>query len=74
MVKKVALIIIMLVLISCKTNIEFRKNVASFLIPKPLELSQTEGFFNIDKNISYETIEILCLNLYQWSVSALDYC
>jgi len=59
MVKKVALIIIMLVLISCKTNIEFRKNVASFLIPKPLELSQTEGFFNIDKNIKIATNENL---------------
>lgn len=59
MVKKIVVILSILVLISCEGNIEFRENVDSFLIPNPLELTQQEGFFNIDKNIKIATSENL---------------
>ncbi len=57
MIKKVIVVLCTLALISCERKIEFRKNVASFLIPKPLELSQTEGFASISKNTKIITTE-----------------
>lgn len=57
MVKKVVFIISILALISCETNIEFRDDVASFLVPKPIELYQDEGFASISKNTKIITTE-----------------
>ena len=45
--------------ISCNKNIEFRSNASDFLVPKPIELTQQKGFFNIDKNIKIATGENL---------------
>ncbi len=57
MVKKVIVVLCLLALISCETNIDFRENVASFLIPKPLELTQTEGFTSISINTKIVTTQ-----------------
>ena len=59
MVKKVILGLVISLSISCNKNIEFRENAATFLVPKPIELTQQKGFFNIDKNIRIATSENL---------------
>ena len=48
MVKKIVLILSLVLFISCSNRVEFRKDVATFLMPKPIELIQKKGFFTID--------------------------
>lgn len=59
MVKKGILLLLTILFVSCSTEVEFRNNVASFLVPRPIELSQQEGFFTIDKNTKIATSEDL---------------
>lgn len=59
MIKNILLVLATTFLISCNNKIEYRENVAAFLVPKPIELVQKEGFFTIDKNTKIATSENL---------------
>ncbi|WP_456377897.1 beta-N-acetylhexosaminidase [Lutibacter sp.] len=59
MIKKILLILVVTFFISCNTKMEYRKNVAAFLVPQPIELAQQKGFFTIDKNTKIATSENL---------------
>jgi hexosaminidase len=58
MVRKIISIVYVLLFISCNNKLEFRDNVASFLVPKPIKITQQKGYFLIDKNTLIVTPEI----------------
>jgi hexosaminidase len=52
MVKYSFIIFILFLSISCKNEIEVRQDVEQFLIPKPNQIEEKEGYFKIDKKIA----------------------
>jgi len=59
MVKKILFVLFVTLLTSCTQKPEYRKDVEGFLVPQAIELTQQEGYFNIDKNTKIVTSEYL---------------
>lgn len=49
MVKKGCYLLLFLILTSYQQPVDYRKDVALFLIPKPINISQQDGYFQIDE-------------------------
>ncbi|WP_457617261.1 glycoside hydrolase family 20 protein [Lutibacter sp.] len=42
--------LLLILLISCANPVEYRKNVAAVLLPKPVQLQQQKGYFSLNKH------------------------
>jgi len=64
MVKKVFFICCFISLISCGVKTEYRKDIVSFLVPKPVKVTQQRGFFTINK----KTVIVVPKNLWNEAI------
>jgi hexosaminidase len=59
MVKKSVYFLFFFAFISCQQQVDYRKDIASFLIPKPIDINQQKGYFQIDKYTKIITTDSL---------------